>query len=121
MSVAQLLEGMTLPKLAAVLAVALTVNQLLKHPAEQLVSVEQCQTKYCSEILVDTPTNTLTSDESNGAGLSLSVPQNLRSVYLSQKETFVKQQMQSPGVRLIATSDAPEALLATEELVDKYA
>ena len=108
-------EVLTAPRVALALAVAVAVKEYLRNPAERVASADQCQEKYCKEIFVDNPLNTLMTDQSLGAGLGRGSKPSLQMIYRSQKDQLKRDQLTNPGVQLIARSKAPEAVLNEEQ------
>ena len=97
-------EAMSLPKYLLLVAAVLAVREMMKPASAKLAaqSAGTCQAKYCSEIFTDAPKHTLLTDQSMGAGLGTTVMTTLAQIKQRQQTEFAKEQMQSPGVRLVA-------------------
>ncbi len=95
-----------MPMVALVLAAA-AVMYGYPTPTKTVMkeSAGSCQTKYCqaAEMFVDRPLNTLLKDQSLGVGLQR--PKNLpgpSAVYSKIKTDLQREQLLSPGVKLVA-------------------
>lgn len=62
----------------------------------------ECQEKYCVEVFVDAPKNTLLKDQSQGAGLRAAPVASLRRVYETVKRDLHKETVLSPGLKMVA-------------------
>ena len=58
--------------------------------------------KYCTEIFVDAPMNTLLKDQSLRTGLGTGKVRGIGEVYHKTKADLAREQVLSPGVRLVA-------------------
>lgn len=62
----------------------------------------KCQEQFCNLIHVDTPKNTLLKDQSMGQGLGYPRRTGFKTVYDKVKTDYQREQLASPGVRLVA-------------------
>ena len=98
-------EWISVPRTVALLVTAFAIYQLTKRPSRKLAEkgAAKCQSKYCTQIHVDRPLNTLLKDQSLGVGLSR--PRTLPSMMdaLNKvKQDYFHEQLHSPGVALVA-------------------
>ena len=89
-----------------VVAMGVAVREYMRPCSEKLASAGQCQEKYCGngvyQIHVDRPMHTLLKDQSLGAGLGENPPaKSLALPYAKVKSDYAREQMLSPGVKLV--------------------
>lgn len=99
-------ETLSMPSVMLAIAAAVFLySQPTKAKQLAKKSAGSCQSAYCGavEMFVDKPMNTLLKDQSLGAGLrrpqSLPMPAN---VYSKLQSDFMREQLASPGVNLVA-------------------
>ena len=102
--IAKTREWISVPRCLMVAAIILGMREYLKPPSTKVAEQTQgCNTKYCQEIFVDAPRNTLLKDQSLRVGLGM--PKQLpgpKTVYRKIKNDLYDETVRSPGVQLVA-------------------
>lgn len=97
-------EWTSVPRMV-VLGTLLYALRVALTPASKRLAQQAnvCQSKYCTQIHVDKPLNTLLKDQSMEVGLRR--PRNLpgaEAVRVAVKREYYREQLASPGVQLVA-------------------
>ena len=97
-------EWISLPKVAMMAALVVGMRAYLTPPAKRVVEkMGECNSKYCHEIHVDAPKNTLLKDQSLGRGLGMQrMPVGRDTVWAKVASDYRREQLASPGVNLVA-------------------
>lgn len=85
------------------LATLILLYREMQRPKVRNVGAAVCQSKYCTQIHVDNPQNTELKDQSLSMGLGAPTNQpGMATVYAKVQSDYVREQVNSPGVQLVA-------------------
>ena len=96
-------EFVNLPRLLSAAAILFALRAYLTPASKRLAEegAKACQGKYCQQIHVDRPRNTLLKDQSLGAGMGVATG-TIPDVRSKVKSDYYREQLMSPGVQLVA-------------------